>query len=255
MADNKQYKNIKDIQKEKRNYTVEWDYSKNLSRVIAQKKGSEGLANRLTMWCTAGFFSGCLLLFFVQNTPINAGRVLNPSSVTTGKSVATKTKSVEKVVAVDFESWKPQGSAKQIAYVRRFALIAKQEHKHFSIPASITLAQGILESNCGESNLAKQSKNHFGIKCKDKDCKKGHCINFCSDTHKDFFMKYQDGTQSYRDHSRFLHDNKRYKECFKQDSPELFAKELKRAGYADTANYDTLLINLISSLDLKYFDK
>ena len=142
-----------------------------------------------------------------------------------------------------------------LSYVKKYTPIARVEQEKFGIPVSITLAQGLLESDAGGSRLSKSATNHFGIKCFSHSCKKGHCKNFTDDTHKDFFMKYQDGTQSYRDHSRFLHDNKRYKECFKQDSPELFAKELKRAGYADTANYDTLLINLISSLDLKYFDK
>ena len=252
MTDNKQYKNIKDIQKEKRNYTVEWDYSKNLGNVIAQKKQNEGLKNRLTMWCTAGFFSGCFILMCSERK--------TPEHLTTGfpnmtQTVAAKTKSVEKVVAVDFADWKPHGSSKQIEYVKRFALIAKQEHAHYSIPASITLAQGILESNCGESSLAQEANNHFGVKCFSRTCKKGHCMNFSDDTHKDFFKRYPSAWASYRAHSEFLHAHSIYAACFRQDSPELFAKELKRAGYATAKDYDTMLINLISSLDLKYFDK
>ena len=60
----------------------------------------------------------------------------------------------------------------------------------FGIPASITLAQGLLESNNGESRLTTKNNNHFGIKCFSRKCKKGHCSNFSDDSHKDFFRKY-----------------------------------------------------------------
>ncbi len=75
-----------------------------------------------------------------------------------------------------------------LAYVKKFTPIAKMEQQKFGVPVSITLAQGLLESDAGESRLAKSSTNHFGIKCFSHHCKKGHCKNFTDDTHKDFFV-------------------------------------------------------------------
>ena len=72
-------------------------------------------------------------------------------------------------------------------YVKAHAPAAVREMHSYSIPASITLAQGLLESNAGSSNLANKANNHFGIKCFSKTCKNGHCMNATDDTHKDFF--------------------------------------------------------------------
>ena len=72
---------------------------------------------------------------------------------------------------------------KQIAYVKRFAKVAQEEMQKFNIPASITLAQGLIETNAGQSPLATKNNNHFGIKCFSKSCKKGHCANFSDDSH------------------------------------------------------------------------
>ena len=79
---------------------------------------------------------------------------------------------------------------KQLEYVKRFAQVAKTEMDKFGIPASITLAQGLLESNVGESRLSTNNNNHFGVKCFSRSCGKGHCSNFTDDSHKDFFRKY-----------------------------------------------------------------
>ena len=103
---------------------------------------------------------------------------------------------------------------KQKAYVDRFKDAALKEMEKYGIPASITLAQGLIESNCGESRLAKNNNNHFGIKCFSRTCKKGHCSNFTDDTHKDFFRKYKSSWDSYRSHSILL-QKARYKGLYK----------------------------------------
>ena len=87
---------------------------------------------------------------------------------------------------------------KQRAYVDRYADAAIKEMHKYGIPASITLAQGLIESNCGESKLATRNNNHFGIKCFSRSCKKGHCSNFTDDSHKDFFRIYKSTWESYR---------------------------------------------------------
>jgi flagellum-specific peptidoglycan hydrolase FlgJ len=87
----------------------------------------------------------------------------------------------------DSERKKLEKVKKQKAYIKKYADLAKKEMKSHGIPASITLAQGLLESNAGESRLAKNNHNHFGLKCFSRKCKKGHCSNFTDDSHKDFF--------------------------------------------------------------------
>jgi len=142
----------------------------------------------------------------------------------------------------------------QITYVRRFAKVAQGEMQKFGIPASITLAQGLLESNAGKSPLASQKNNHFGIKCFSKKCKKGHCSNFSDDSHKDFFRNYDTAWESYRAHSEFLQGN-RYKHLLEETSYERWANGLVKAGYATDQSYGRKLINLIESLELYRYDE
>jgi flagellum-specific peptidoglycan hydrolase FlgJ len=99
---------------------------------------------------------------------------------------------------------------KKLAYIERFVEIAQTEMKKYGVPASITLAQGLLESNVGESRLSTRNNNHFGMKCFSKSCGKGHCSNFTDDSHKDFFRKYGSAWESYRAHSKML-GGKRYR--------------------------------------------
>lgn len=141
-------------------------------------------------------------------------------------------------------------------YIKRFAPVAKVEMENYRIPASITLAQGLLESDAGGSRLASQNNNHFGIKCFSRTCKKGHCANFTDDSHKDFFRKYGSAWESYRSHSLFLQKN-RYKHLlnFAPSDYENWAKGLQKAGYATDKRYADKLINLIRTLNLQEFDK
>lgn len=141
------------------------------------------------------------------------------------------------------------------AYVDRFYKVAIAEQKKYGIPASITLAQGLLESNIGKSKLAVNNNNHFGLKCFSKACKKGHCTNYNDDHHKDFFRNFKTAWESYRSHSILL-SGKRYKHL-KKLSPKDYkgwAKGLQKAGYATDKKYAQKLIRLIETVGLTKYD-
>lgn len=145
---------------------------------------------------------------------------------------------------------------KQLAYVERFYKVAQTEMEKYGIPASITLAQGLLESNVGESRLAVKNNNHFGIKCFSRSCKRGHCSNFTDDSHKDFFRIYKSPWESYRAHSQLLKRG-RYNNLFNLASTDYkgWAYGLKKAGYATDRYYAEKLINTIDDLDLHQYDQ
>lgn len=140
-------------------------------------------------------------------------------------------------------------------YIKRFSATAVGEMNKYNIPASITLAQGLLESNSGQSRLARENNNHFGMKCFSKKCGKGHCSNFNDDHHKDFFRKYGSAWESYRAHSQLL-SGKRYRHLKNLDPNNYkgWAHGLQKAGYATDQRYAQKLINLIESLELQRFD-
>ena len=140
-------------------------------------------------------------------------------------------------------------------YIKRFAPVAISERKKYGIPASIKLAQALLESNSGESRLAQQNNNHFGIKCFLKNCKEGHCRNFKDDSHKDFFRNYPNNWESYRAHSLFLQGD-RYKGLQQIDIRDYkgWAHGLKKAGYATDKKYAEKLIRIIEFFNLDEFD-
>ena len=143
---------------------------------------------------------------------------------------------------------------KQKAYVRRFAGVARSEMDRYGIPASITLAQGLIESNAGDSRLSRQNNNHFGMKCFSKRCSKDHCSNFTDDSHKDFFRKYNTSWESFRAHSLLLM-GKRYRHLkkFGKDYKK-WAWGLKKAGYATDKRYAQKLIHIIEELKLYEYD-
>jgi flagellum-specific peptidoglycan hydrolase FlgJ len=140
-------------------------------------------------------------------------------------------------------------------YIQRFYKIAQTEMYKFKIPASITLAQGLLESNAGNSRLARQNNNHFGMKCFSTKCKNGHCSNFTDDTHKDFFRKYGTAWESFREHSQLLVRPK-YKplQQYGMDYKK-WAQGLENAGYATNKQYAEGLIRLIKEFELYKYDK
>lgn len=142
-------------------------------------------------------------------------------------------------------------------YIAAYAPVARAEMAAYGIPASITLAQGLLESVAGTSRLATATNNHFGIKCFSKRCAPGHCRNFGDDHHKDFFRAYADPRESYRAHSEFLRNGKRYARLFDLGADDYvgWARGLRAAGYATDPQYADKLIGLIERYDLTAYDE
>lgn len=140
-------------------------------------------------------------------------------------------------------------------YIRKYHKIAIDEMHAYGIPASITLAQGILESGNGNSDLAHKSKNHFGIKCHKNWS--GPKVYHDDDAKNECFRKYRKVSDSYRDHSEFLKNRDRYAFLFdyKMTDYTAWAKGLKKAGYATHPEYAEKLINLIERLDLAQYDR
>lgn len=139
-------------------------------------------------------------------------------------------------------------------YISEWKEVATRKMKEHGIPASITLAQGLLESGNGNSELARKSNNHFGIKCT-PDWTGGRTYHD-DDKKDDCFRVYKDATQSYEDHAKFL-QRPRYAALFelKPTDYEGWAKGLKKAGYATDPNYPTKLIALIDRYELHKLDK
>jgi LysM repeat protein len=140
-------------------------------------------------------------------------------------------------------------------YIKKYYKIAVREMYETGIPASITLAQGMLESNNGNSMLAVKANNHFGIKC--HSSWKGKKVYKDDDKKHECFRKYKNAEESYIDHSKFLVNQKRYQFLFslKPGDYKAWAKGLKKAGYATNPKYPALLIKLIEDNKLYKYDK
>ena len=138
-------------------------------------------------------------------------------------------------------------------YVEQFKGIAMDEMKRSGVPASITLAQGILESENGNSELVKKSNNHFGIKC--KTAWGGESVTHDDDETGECFRAYNNAAESYRDHSNFLRFSKRYSALFNLNPQDYdgWAKGLKKAGYATNPRYPELLIKYIEQYNLQQY--
>jgi len=139
-------------------------------------------------------------------------------------------------------------------YIHKFHKMAIAEMHTYGIPASITLAQGILESGNGNSMLSVKSKNHFGIKCHKGWT--GKKVYHDDDEEQECFRKYKKVSDSYRDHSEFLKNRDRYADLFtyKITDYKAWATGLKKAGYATHPEYATKLISLIERYDLAQYD-
>lgn len=138
-------------------------------------------------------------------------------------------------------------------YIERFRKLAKSEQKKFGIPASITMAQGILESRSGLSKLTKQTNNHFGIKCF-SGCNYRNSYMMADDKPNDRFKIYDTSWSSFRDHSNLLM-TKRYKRCRQCGNDyKCWAKNLKRCGYATSKKYSQDLIKIIECYQLHKLD-
>ena len=140
-------------------------------------------------------------------------------------------------------------------YIARYGNLAVDQMKKYGIPASITLAQGLLESDAGRSTLAVKCNNHFGIKCHSDWT--GRKMYHDDDARQECFRCYSDADDSYRDHSLFLVNGSRYQSLFKLSVTDYkgWAKGLKAAGYATSPTYADKLIEIIERYGLDRYDK
>ncbi|MFZ9404291.1 MAG: glycoside hydrolase family 73 protein [Sediminibacterium sp.] len=141
-----------------------------------------------------------------------------------------------------------------VVYIEQYKKIAVQEMKRTGIPASITLAQGILESNSGESNLAKKFNNHFGIKCKSDW--KGETTFQDDDAKQECFRVYPTALASFKDHSDFLKNRPNYAPLFALDPVDdsAWAYGLKKAGYATATDYPKRILKIIDDYELSQYN-
>nr|WP_320118490.1 glucosaminidase domain-containing protein [uncultured Marinifilum sp.] len=139
-------------------------------------------------------------------------------------------------------------------YIQKYKDLAVREMERTGIPASITMAQGILESRNGNSDLALKANNHFGIKCHDWV---GPSMKFDDDKKNECFRKYSNPYDSYKDHSKFLTTRSRYAFLFKyrSDDYKRWAHGLKKAGYATDPRYPHKLIKIIEDEQLHKLDR
>lgn len=170
----------------------------------------------------------------------NLSFILNPS-------MAERKKVSPKIVAQKL------GNCKN--YVERFSKTAVEEMGKYGIPASIKLAQGLLETDAGSSRLASESNNHFGIKCRSK-CRGCTCRNYSDDDIYDMFRVFDSVWESYREHSKLLQIS-RYAHLKNLGTKDYkgWAVGLKKAGYATDKNYHKKLIRIIEVLELHEFDR
>lgn len=147
-----------------------------------------------------------------------------------------------------------QGQNSREDYIRKYQLLAIEEMGRSGIPASIKMAQALLESGNGNSELSRKSNNHFGIKC--KTGWKGQKVYYDDDERGECFRKYKSVNESYIDHSNFLMTSPRYAFLFKlpPDDYKGWAKGLKQAGYATARHYDNTLIKIIEDHKLYRLD-
>ncbi len=140
-----------------------------------------------------------------------------------------------------------------VAYIETYKAIAQKEMQLYNIPASITLAQGILESASGKGRLSVKANNHFGIKCHEW---RGAKIYHDDDRKGECFRKYKDAKYSFRDHSLFLSEKKRYSKLFSLRPGDYkgWARGLKAAGYATDSKYPQKLISIIERYNLTAYD-
>ncbi|GAA4892931.1 glucosaminidase domain-containing protein [Flaviramulus aquimarinus] len=183
------------------------------------------------------------LVCFVFSCKSKKSIVTKRPSGTSKQAPKTVNKEVHKVYANNTER-----------YIDTHKNTAQQEMRLYGIPASITLAQGILESGSGKGRLSVQANNHFGIKCHGWTGKK---IYHDDDKKQECFRKYKDAKYSFRDHSLFLSERKRYSKLFKLKKEDYkgWARGLKAAGYATDKKYPQKLISLIERYKLFKYDK
>lgn len=140
-------------------------------------------------------------------------------------------------------------------YIQKYLKIAQEEASLYNIPVAITLAQGLLESNAGDSKLAQKENNHFGIKCTNK-CTDCRCANYTDDSRYDMFRVFKSPWFSFREHSKLL-QGKRYKHLLELPRTDYrnWAYGLQAAGYATDKKYAEKLVKIIENLNLSAYDE
>ncbi len=148
---------------------------------------------------------------------------------------------------------KAQDMLTPVQYIEKYKDLAIREMKRMGVPAAITLAQGILETESGNSDLVKKSNNHFGIKC--KSTWTAETVTHDDDAKGECFRSYKSAEDSYRDHSNFLRGNDRYSFLFNLDVKDYqgWAYGLKKAGYATNPKYPQILIKHIEQYNLQQY--
>lgn len=203
----------------------------------------------LLVACSIIFLASCGGKKKLVNTKKNPGVVIVEPEPVELPSVN------EKELVKKLKKKNPSLNKYTLAYIRKYAPIAVKEMHDYKIPASITLAQGILESGRGRSELALKSNNHFGIKC--HTGWKGERVYHDDDAKGECFRKYLYPETSYNDHSLFLTERRRYAFLFEYNIKDYkkWAYGLRKAGYATDKKYPAKLLKLIKDYKLYEFDK
>jgi flagellum-specific peptidoglycan hydrolase FlgJ len=198
-------------------------------------------------------------LYLCKGTKYTSGAKKPTPKPKTERPIATKPKPVSKPNQAS-ENLEATSNVTVYAdvvrnYIDQYKEIAKDNMRNHGIPASITLAQGILESGAGNGKLAKEANNHFGIKCHTNWT--GDTIRHDDDAAQECFRKYRHASESFRDHSLFLTSRSRYNDLFKlkKDDYEGWAKGLRKAGYATDPKYPDKLIGIIERYELYKHDE
>jgi flagellum-specific peptidoglycan hydrolase FlgJ len=188
--------------------------------------------------------------FFLTKT-----QLIQPTATDNGKKIAAR----HTILGTTSNPFAPVSAAElseqqAAAYIQRYSPTAIAEMEHFGIPASIQLAQGLVESRAGYSKLAQANNNHFGIKCFSKTCPKGHCSNFTDDHHKDFFRKFPSAWESWREHSKLL-SNDYYKRLHQSGRDyKKWAAGLHQLGYATDPQYEEKIVGMVEKYELYKYD-
>ncbi|MFC4267542.1 glucosaminidase domain-containing protein [Polaribacter marinivivus] len=201
----------------------------------------------ITLFCTA--------LLFSCGSSKNATNKKKNTEVVSVEKKPVKLPSVDEVeITKKLKRKNPKLNKYTLAYIRKYAPLAVHEMHENKIPASITLAQGILESGRGRSELALKSNNHFGIKC--HTGWQGQRVYHDDDEKGECFRKYKYVETSFDDHSKFLTQRRRYAFLFSYGTKDYrkWAKGLRKAGYATDKKYPNKLIKIIEDYKLYEFD-
>lgn len=223
-----------------------------------------GLFERKNLWKASGLVAAGYVLVFTnlligpnESTTEYAAEAVDTALEVGAESKPKNGKTVHWGTQNDAAPVSPKYLTEEMTndYVGRYSKIAITEMEKYGVPASISLAQGLIESRAGTSKLAVSNNNHFGIKCFSRRCRKGHCSNFTDDTHKDFFRKFPSPWESWREHSRMISSG-RYAKLKKNGRDfRKWAHGLKSIGYATDRTYAEKLIGIIEKHELYKYDR